>query len=329
MDDKDKTVILLDGLAGHPAFLAWKRICPASAPPASIEVLKGEKRSTAVYRLRGVTGAGGPVIVKRRDIGKLSREARIYTDVFPALPFPVVDCYGYLEKFNDRSWLFLEDAGEFLYSLENPTHCSLAIRWMACLHSTPTKVVSNLRDTGPAYFRSVLREARQGVRSSFAHPSIKDSSIAPFEALLDHLDVIEEGWAHVEQACSGAPQTLVHGDFQPKNVRVRGAGDDAHLLAIDWETAGAAPPAADIAMIPGGRPGRRSYFEMLREAWRGLAWEDVERLHRIGEIFRLLHCVQWGSRYFAQAWIEQAQHHMMVYQRALHDLVLDGLWLHG
>jgi hypothetical protein len=328
-DKKNKIAVLLDGLAGHPAFLAWKRICPASASPASIEVLKGEKRKCSVYRLRGVTGAGGPVIVKRNRIGELSGEARIYTDVFPAISLPVVDCYGYLEEFNGDSWLFLEDAGEFRYSPENPAHCALAIRWMACLHSTPTKVVSNLWDSGPAYFRSVLREARKGVRSSLAHPSIGDSFIGPFEALLDHLEVIENGWTHVEQACSGVPQTLVHGDFVPKNVRVRGSGDDTRLLAVDWETAGAAPPAADIAMIPGDRMGRRAYFEMLKVAWRNLAWEDVERLHRIGRIFRLLHAVQWESRSFKHAWIERAQRKMLHYQRALHDLVQDGLWLHG
>ncbi len=329
MGDKDKTVVLLDGLAGHPAFLAWKRICPASALPASIELLTGEKHKSAVYRLRGVTGAGGPVIVKRQGIGELSREAQIYTDVFPALSLPAVDCYGYLEEFNGDSWLFLEDAGEIRYSPDNPAHRSLAIRWMACLHSTPTKVVSNLWDSGPAYFRTVLQEAMQGVRSSFAHPSIKDSSIGPFEALLDHLSVIENGWAHVEHACSGVPRTLVHGDFVPKNVRVLGAGDDAHLLVIDWEMAGAAPPAADIAMIPGGRTGRRAYFELLRKACRSLAWEDVERLNRIGEIFRLLHAVQWQSRSFKHAWIERAQRIMLGYQRDLHELFQDGLWLHG
>jgi hypothetical protein len=82
-------------------------------------------------------------------------------------------------------------------------------------------------------------------------------------------------------------------------------------------------------MIPGGRAERRAYFEILRETWRSLAWEDVERLHRIGEIFRLLHCIQWESRSFKHAWIERAKSHMLEYQRALHDLVHDGLWLHG
>lgn len=329
MHDKRITIgILRDGLEWHPAFLAWKRICPTSATPASIEVLKDGRKST-VYRLGGVTMAGDPVIVKRKEIGELSGEVQIYTDVFPALSLPVVECYGYLEEFNGNSWLFLEDAGELRYSPDNPVHCSLSIRWMVCLHSTPTEVVSNLWDTGPAYFRSVLREARQGVRSSLAHPSIDDSCIIPLENLLDHLDVIENGWAHIEQACSGAPRTLVHGDFVPKNVRVRGAGDAAQLLVVDWETAGAAPPAADIAMLPGGKAGLWSYFEILKDVCRTPSWEEVERLHRIGEIFRLLHCIQWASTSFDYAWDERAQRKMLIYQRALFDLVRDGRWMHG
>jgi energy-coupling factor transporter ATP-binding protein EcfA2 len=138
MGNKDKTVVLLDGLAVHPAFLAWKHICPASTPPASIELLKGENGKTAVYRLRGVTGAGGPVIVKRRSFGELSGEARIYNDVFPVLSLPVVNCYGYLEEFIGNSWLFLEDAGDLRYSPDNPRIAPWD-RLDGLLHSTSPK----------------------------------------------------------------------------------------------------------------------------------------------------------------------------------------------
>ncbi len=322
-------VVRLDGLAWHPAFLAWKKICPASEPPTSIEVLKEKMDESYVYRLRGVTGAGGPVIVKQQGIGGLSEEARIYIDVLPSLALPVVDCYGYLEEFDDNSWLFLEDAGELWYSPKNIAHWPLTTRWMASLHSTPTKVVSGLRDFGPAYFLPVLGKARKCVQSSIAHPSIEESFIGSFHALLEHLDVLENGWAHVEQACSRVPQTLIHGDFLPANVRVRGDGDNARLLVIDWAWAGAASPAADIAMIPGGRRELRAYFEILREAWRGLAWEDIERLHRIGRIFWLLKHVQWESVSFTYPWIERAQRNMVEYERVLHGLLQDGLWLHG
>jgi hypothetical protein len=322
-------VVCLDGLAWHPAFLAWKRICPASEPPTSIEVLKEKRYESNVYRLRGVTGAGGPVIVKQQGIGELSVEARIYTDVLPALPLPAVDCYGYLEEFHGNAWLFLEDAGEVWYSPDNFAHWPLVTRWMACLHSTPTRAVSGLRDYGPAYFLSVLGKARQCVQSALAHPAIEDPFLAPFQALLGHLDVIENGWPHVVRACTSAPQTLVHGDFNPANVRVRDEGDSAHLLVIDWAWAGAASPAADIAVIPGGRGELRAYYEILREAWPSLAWEDIERLHRIGRIFRLLQYVQWESISFAYPWIERAQRNMAEYERALHGLLQDGLWLNG
>lgn len=325
MSKKVKKPIIGGGCSDHPAFLAWKQINPLSATPDSIEILKEKGGKSLVYRLCSVIGAGKSIIVKCRSIGNLSVEAQLYTDILPKLSLNMVKCYGYIENYNNNSWLFLEDAGNHRYAPNNPEHWPLAIKWLANLHATSTEIVSTLRNTGPAYFLSVLREARLGVNLCITHPEIRDTSINAFKQLIDHLNLIEDEWDCIEEVCDGIPQTLVHGDFVPKNMRITGSGKNTHLLVVDWETAGTAPPAADIFMIPGGRSELRAYHEQLKMVWPAISWCDILRLYHIGEIFRLLHMVEWQTHRFKYKWIERAEGNMLIFQHDIQELIHKGI----
>ena len=48
------------------------------------------------------------------------------------------------------------------------------------------------------------------------------------------------------------PRTFIHGDFAPKNMRVRAGPGGSTLLCFDWGSAGWGVPAADLVQ-PGGK----------------------------------------------------------------------------
>ena len=57
------------------------------------------------------------------------------------------------------------------------------------------------------------------------------------ESIISQCNVLESCWRKVERFCDRMPQTLVHGDFTAKNIRVRNRHGSA-LLPFDWEMAG-------------------------------------------------------------------------------------------
>ena len=72
-------------------------------------------------------------------------------------------------------------------------------------------------------------------------------------------------------ALETAPRTLIHNDFSPRNVAIRGAGASARLCAYDWELATVGAPQCDLAHF--------LCFVLDREVSRDEAARYVER-HR-------------------------------------------------
>ena len=48
-------------------------------------------------------------------------------------------------------------------------------------------------------------------------------------------------------ALEASPRTLIHNDFSPRNVAIRGAGASLRLCAYDWELATLGAPQCDLA----------------------------------------------------------------------------------
>ena len=128
--EKARTVVLHRGLDRHPAYLAWCLVVEDGRVPASIEILKLEKRKSAVYRLNGLGHGARSVVAKRRPEGELADEVRLHSEFLPALPLGSLELYGFVEEFDGFAWLFLEDAGETCYSREAPEHQALAVEWL-------------------------------------------------------------------------------------------------------------------------------------------------------------------------------------------------------
>lgn len=320
MDRPERGVVPRGAIARHPALLAWREVSGAARQPTSIEILKPEKRKSAVYRLNGAGPSGTAVIAKRQREGYLEMEKRLYLEVFPGLSVSTLAVYGFVEAHDGYSWLFLEDAGEEWYSPRVGEHVALAADWLAALHTTSSPTAW-LPRTGSAFQLDVLSKAQTEIRACLGHRALTLGNAQTLELILCWLHGAEEHWPEIEDVCAGVPESLVHGDFVPKNVRVRRAKDRAELVAFDWETSGWATPAVDLGLLPPGEDALRSYQARIREAGWELAGADLLRLRTVGDLFRLVHCVHWESRSFAYDWIGRAMSHMEVYEVRLRAIV--------
>jgi hypothetical protein len=320
---KRDPVLLLEGLDDHAAVRAWRSIEPG-ASPHSVEVLKPEKRKAAVFRLDGAGSGGETIIAKRRDQEGLDLERSFYLDVLPSLSLPSLEVYGFAAGEEGQSWLFLEDAGEVWYDPDEPEHLALAVRWLADLHTRSADWAGRMPETGPSYFRAVADVAVEGLAASLEHPALSDEDRAVLRAVASHVEAVVKEWERIDAACAVAPLGVVHGDFVPKNVRIREGRGGAEIVAFDWETAGAASPAADIALLPQDGPSLRDYHVAVGSAWPALGWSELRDLARTGRLLRLLHAVQWELRSFRHTWIERALRNMRSYEKHLREAVEEG-----
>jgi aminoglycoside phosphotransferase (APT) family kinase protein len=309
------------GLAGHPAALAWGRFRREPVAPARIAVLK-ETSKSGVYRLEGAAPGGGSVVAKRCGRKHLGAERSVYEQVLPHLDLPVPAFYGALEE-DEYCWLFLEDAGEDAWSPGEPEHRSLAARWLGRLHASAAGLAAlgRLPDRGPRHYREHLRSARDALRRGRENPALTADDRRVLADILSLLDRAEAGWGAVEASSAAAPQTLVHGDFARKNVRLRAGPTGAEVVPLDWETAGRGVPAADLAWLTrrSCEDGLATYRLAVRAAWPQVGLDEVRRLARLGRLFRLLACVDWSSRWLAEAWPEKPLRDLRGYQADLSE----------
>jgi aminoglycoside phosphotransferase (APT) family kinase protein len=109
------------------------------------------------------------------------------------------------------------------------------------------------------------REAELRMRPWIGHISSRESMVdmTPlWRALADHAEPYLAEWAgrsivetqqalidsvgHWWQAFESSPLTLIHSDFNPRNVALRREGDGLRLCAYDWELATLGLPQRDL-----------------------------------------------------------------------------------
>ena len=108
-------------------------------------------------------------------------------------------------------------------------------------------------------------------------PELEPAVVRRLQALLDELPCV---WDDV--ASCGVPETLVHGDFHPGNVR----GPDDRLVLLDWGDCGIGHPlfdqAAFLQRLPEGE--RRPVLEEWSRLWRAaVPGSDPDRAARLLE----------------------------------------------
>jgi aminoglycoside phosphotransferase (APT) family kinase protein len=164
-----------------------------------------------------------------------------------------------------------------------------------------------------------MHELRDVMRRAADNPAFTAGDLDFLEGLLDQFEELDAHWDRLEQACTGLPTTLVHGDFNGQNVRVQQTPEGPQIVVFDWEYAGRAVPCVDLA--PGLRfaatPDLATYWSVVRGRWPMCRHEDVERLATCGTVFRVLASLQWQSHHLVQPWANAFVSTFQMYQAEL------------
>ncbi len=313
-------------LAGHPALRVWREL--GGSPPSTVLVVKEERgsaRQSHIYRLEGVGPGGGGVVAKRSARASITVEHRIYAEVLARLPLPALRCLGALDDPDPRfAWLFLEEALGAKFDAGSAAHRMAASAWLGALHTGaegPAAAV-DLPDRGPDHFLEHLRQGRRRIAESFDNPALAGADRELLDAILRGLDTAEWHWSSVEEACAGAPRTLVHGDFADRNVRVEGDGPRAPVWVFDWEVAGRGAPGVDLV-----KADLEVYAAAVRERWPRL---DVGLQARLGRLLRgCLAPIGWDTRSLATPWVERPLRNLASYRRRLDACLAEAGWVAG
>jgi len=308
-------------LRRHPAVVAWCRLHP-TAEPQRITPLKVRRKKNQVYRLDGIGWAGGSVIAKRCPKAVALVERTVYEEILPRTAVPSLHYYGFIEEPDgEYSWLFMEEATGADYSNLLAEHRALAARWLGQLHSSAAEaaVTARLPDGSPGRYLALLGQTRELIQQHLDNPVLSPDDVAFIEEIRVRLDDLAAHWSRMEAICSRIPQTLVHGDFSGKNMRLRSADGDTAVVVFDWEHAGWGVPAVDLAQltVPSHRlsanPDISTYWSTVRERWPDVSLEAWRQLAYCGTVCRTMSALYWDAHNLTNDWAQSFVRSMQTY----------------
>jgi hypothetical protein len=313
----------------HPAARAWSQVHP-SLEPLCVTPLRVRTRKNMVYRLEIADGTGGvtAVIAKRCPHATARVERTVYEEILPKAAVPSLHYYGSLdEPDGEYCWLLIEEATGIDYSNLLAEHRAQAARWLGALHTcaADAAVDGRLPDGGPGRYLNLLRMARESMQQHLDNPVLTSDDVTFIEGIQARLEYIEARWDRVDEICAGIPRTLVHGDFNGKNLRMRGASGHTTILVFDWEDAGWGVPAADLAQltVPSGKlsanPDLSTYWATVRERWPDVSADTLRQLAYCGTVFRAVAALYWDAKHLSHDWAHAFAGGMQVYVAELDD----------
>jgi ATP-binding cassette subfamily B protein len=307
----------------HPAVQAWRRLYPHSAPDRIIP-LRISARKTTVYRLEGAGPAGVAVIARRSRNADARIERTVYEEILPDLNVPSLRYYGFVEDTDAGfGWTFMEEAAGAKYSRLLAADRDEAARWLGSLHAAASGARAKagvLSDAGPSRYRELLHVAREAIPRHFGNPMLTAEEVDFLENVVVGLAELEARWRDIEEVCADAPATLVHGDFNGKNLRVRSTSGGSALLVFDWEDAGWGVPAVDLAQqtVPSSNlaasPDLPTYYAIVRDRWPEVSAETLERLAYCGTVFRALAALRWEVANLGTEWASMYVGNIRLYE---------------
>ncbi len=312
-------------LMSHPAVHAWRQLYPHSEP-SRIAPLRVRRRKNKVYRLEGAGPAGSAVIAKRSRKAYAVIERTVYGEILSGLTIPSLRYYGCFEEPEpEYCWLFLEEATGARYSRLLAAERAQVARWLGLLHTSAAEAAAKtgLPDGGPGRYREFLRSASEEIQNHLDNPVLDPDHVDFLDAMLARLTELDGRWSRLEEICDGVPPTLVHGDFNGKNLRLRPGSDGSAVVVFDWEDAGWGVPAVDLAQqaVPSSslsaNPDIPTYWSTVRGRWPQVSIETLQRLAYCGTVFRVLAALYWESFNLATEWASKSVSNIRLFDAEL------------
>lgn len=292
---------------------AWRGLDPSHRYPAEVHTLKA-RADTRVYRLSRALVNGAAVIVKEGTPQGIAVERTVYERVLPHLPTSTLALYGGYER-EGRSGLFLEDAGDLPYRADFHEHRALAGTWLAGLHLyTPKGSTDTLPHRDAAYYRSVVKEARETLLRARDNSVLTVDDASRLERLVSAGDAVLESWPKLEALWRDFPESIVHGDFWSGNVRVRVQEDALQLLPFDWGMAGWGVPAVDLAGVDLG-----AYRATLERGGGGLEPRTLTRIAHSGRVLRAFAAIPGEGPTLLSPWPARALKKLHFYEAEIEE----------
>ena len=177
------------------------------------------------------------------------REIITYRSLLNPRQFGTPIYYGAVEK-GERYWLFLERVeGVLLWQVGRFEQWERAAAWLAGFHSHFMGMARRealpellLRFDSDHCLRWIERAAQFVTR---ANGALSGVSGGPFGRLVKH-------YGRVADRLSSAGRTVIHGEFYPSNIILRGGAKGTQLCPIDWEVAAIGPGCIDVAALVSG-----------------------------------------------------------------------------
>ncbi len=185
------------------------------------------------------------------------RELHIYQQDDPRFRKHTPTIYGILNDDKTKSWkLLMEDLQglAMMNSVENntvwlPLHLQAVVQGLAQLHSIWWRREEELKRQPwleaplTSMERIQMNDLWKGL-AHHAHPFFKTWGGESLTATHKHLIKTLPQWSGF---LNQSPQTLIHNDFNPRNLALRITPEGFKLCAYDWELAGLGIPQHDLA----------------------------------------------------------------------------------
>ncbi len=258
-----------------------------------------------------------PSVIFKAVLPPLHTELDVYQDIFQDNRRWSPTLYGAMRE-GEEVWMFMEDVGSRTFKSEvTNENLQRVTATLAGMHVAFGREVANgslhhrshlaVRDY-PAYIagaKQALVLTRALVNKNL-YPSVSVRHLAQLEAVVNNYD-------RVAIALVGAPQTLVHGDFNPQNIIFDSTPGSDRVFVLDWANAYIGAGLVDLVDLatfastnfgPGSMPRLLQNYRAAYRAASGepMASEPLEELFVCGQIEKKIGLIRWYDQ-CALKWI--------------------------